>query len=436
MTSGPRTTTANISDSSKNEQRHRRWRLIEPRPRKPTPIRAALISPGLALGGAERWLVSLARYVSSDEVAWTGAAISALGGTDIALCEELSLCARLHCQEPSLVERNPDRPFHRESFHKVHRDWPRAVRAACKGADVVIAWGSVSDVGSWTADLDIPSIIVSHTTEKEPAGHAIRGVTHLAAVSRAAASYFDDRPGRERFDDVSIIFNGADQKRCLPHLGRNHRRGRWGVKDHDRAVGYVGRESEEKNYLATALAIPHLPENFVAVYHSALVDAPDDHCPNLKKLAESSDGRIRLQQTEPHVGDILAGLDVLVLASHREAFSLILAEAWLAGVPVVATPVGCVPELQERFGPLTVEVPLNPSPLELASAIERATAPEGREIMARARQVALENFTCEAMARKWTTYLRSIVNDYRPGLSLRDRCRNWWRRRLHNNLEP
>lgn len=378
------------------------------------PVRAALLTPGLALGGAERWLVSLVRETNRERLVWTGVAVSSAGGTDEMLCRELAGLTTLHCQQPDTHSRNPGRPFHLDYFRHVHADWSAAVAAACADAEVVVAWGAVHHVGQWTGRLPIPSVVVSHTTEREPELNAIHGVTHLAAVSEAAAAYFDHRPGREVFDDVKVVYNGADIAHCQPRKGRQWQRNEWGVANDEFVVGYIGRESPEKNFLAAAKGVLQLGAPYRAVCYGSLVQNPGEHDPALIRLAEQAQGRIILHLPVPYVGDVLAGLDVLMLASHREAFSLALIEAWLAGVPVVATPVGSVPELQSRFRRrLVIEVPRDPTPEQLAKAIRRACGKEGRKIAAAAQKLARQHFTCAAMSAHWTDYLTPIVDEYR-----------------------
>ena len=98
-----------------------------------------------------------------------------------------------------------------------------------------------------------------------------------------------------------------------------------------------------------------------------------------------------------------------MLASRSEGFSLALCEAWMCGVPTVATPVGAVPELKEQFGRLTVPVPIDPSEAELARAVRRAVSPENRVVVDHAQMVAQKHFTAEAMGRRWTDYVLKML---------------------------
>lgn len=379
------------------------------------------------MGGAERWLVSLVGHSDPDLILWTGVAISASGGTDQSLCEELSGLTRLYCQQPDSERRTSTRPFHTDYFESIEPRWEDAVAAACRDADIVVVWGGVGHAGKWVERLSIPSVLVSHTTEQEDDPAAITEFTHLAAVSEAAAEYFDGRDGRDNYEEVRVLYNGSDQRRCSAHATRSEERANWGISTDDIAIGYLGRESKEKNFMAAAEAAIELGEPFKAVYHGSLVNQPDCHAEELKQLAEDEHpDRVVLRMPKPQVGDILSALDVMVLASHREAFSLSLIEAWLSGVPVVATPVGCLPELERKHeAKLAVEVPLAPSPEQLAEAVKKAIGPEGQKVVESARELAEREFTCDAMAHRWTAYLIEIVDEHR-----RTRPAQWLSRRL------
>jgi len=60
--------------------------------------------------------------------------------------------------------------------------------------------------------------------------------------------------------------------------------------------------------------------------------------------------RFRFLGFQDDVGSILRGCDVLVHPSHREPFGLAVAEASLAGLPVVASSVGGIPEMVVNGG--------------------------------------------------------------------------------------
>ena len=130
--------------------------------------------------------------------------------------------------------------------------------------------------------------------------------------------------------------------------------------------------------------------------------------------AHEEDVKAKVRQIAPEsifvapveqIGNALAALDVFMLASPSEGFSLALTEAWLCGVPTVATRVGAVPELEEMHGQLVVPVSVGAGPAELAAAVRRALSAEGREVAERARRIAWRHYTAGAMGQRWTEFL-------------------------------
>ena len=129
----------------------------------------------------------------------------------------------------------------------------------------------------------------------------------------------------------------------------------------------MGRVSTEKNPLAIAQAVRVLPREFRAV---CIGDTHYQDSPAIvTEMREMVGERLHMVATQPHVGNLLGALDVMVAASHEEGCSIGLMEAWLAGVPTVSTDVGAVPELEAKHGKMTVHVPLNPSAQQLAEAV-------------------------------------------------------------------
>lgn len=110
-------------------------------------------------------------------------------------------------------------------------------------------------------------------------------------------------------------------------------------------VGYLGALSAEKQ-----------PE--VAVAAVAAVDGAELLLAGTGPLAEACEGlaaqvapgRVRLLGQVADPAQFLAALDVLVLTSRTEGLPGVLIEAALVGVPVVATPVGGIPELLGALG--------------------------------------------------------------------------------------
>jgi len=349
------------------------WRHRKRPPKPPAPttdkLRVALFSPGLRMGGAERWIVDLARHLDRSRLHVVGIGIR-----------------NWDCDGPLLA---------RATQTTAVMMGEEACGQLVRSADALILWGT----GNLPTGSPQHSVYVSHgagACAKQWAPLIAAKRVRLAAVSRWAAQIFP--PG----SDVAIIHNGVDQERLEPRLGREKTRAKWGLKPNEIAVGYVGRFSYEKNPAAAALAVQELGRPYRAVY----VGTGTSQVVNFLKRFKPEP--IFIPRTE-QIGDVYAALDCFVLASRSEGFSLALCEAWMCGVPAVATPVGAVPELQQQFGRLTVPVPVAPSDSQLVHAVERAVSPKNRPVVAHAKAVAQKHFTAQAMGRRWTDYVLNML---------------------------
>ncbi len=102
---------------------------------------------------------------------------------------------------------------------------------------------------------------------------------------------------------------------------------------------------------------------------------------------------------------LLRGADAFVLASTHEAFGLAALEAMAAGVPVVASDVGGIPEFAVD-GQSALLVPVG-DPVMLAGALERATSDDvGRTLAAGGRAVAASHTWAAVVDRHIGLYER------------------------------
>ncbi|MDY0810545.1 glycosyltransferase family 4 protein [Kitasatospora purpeofusca] len=119
---------------------------------------------------------------------------------------------------------------------------------------------------------------------------------------------------------------------------------------------------------------------------------------------------VRLLGYRTDVSDLLSAADVLVLSSRWEARSLVVQEAMRAGVPVVATAVGGIPEL---VGDAAVLVPPG-DPAALGRAVRELLAdPERRARLVAAGRQQAETWPDEAatVAQVLSTYDELVQRD-------------------------
>jgi glycosyltransferase involved in cell wall biosynthesis len=201
--------------------------------------------------------------------------------------------------------------------------------------------------------------------------------------------------------------------RVLPQLGIDLFEG---VKPRERTskwfkIGYAGRITEEKGVLdlVEAAAAMHDREN-VVLYFVGAGDALGD----VKRLAVVRDVRlehhpaVRNEELHSH----LAKMDVLVLPSRStvdwvEQFGHILLEAMAAGVPVVGSSSGEIPNVIGDAGIVFPEQNIS----ELSNALEKLSRDEAArlELASRAISRIRDRFTHDMIAQKQIEFYKTLL---------------------------
>jgi len=219
----------------------------------------------------------------------------------------------------------------------------------------------------------IPAVCTIHNTYARPKLHRrflnrwlARRSSRIIAVS---GPVHDDIV---RYDGVApskitVIPNGVDMSRFDISLSREQSRERLGVPLECFLVGAVGRLEEQKglSYLIEAIRI--LVEGGKNV--SLLVVGSGREEGRLREQAANSGiaDSVFFLGTRRDVPELYRAMDVFALSSLWEGGPITLLEAMASGVPVVATPVGFVPEVLQD-GKNGFIVPIR-DPEELAEAL-------------------------------------------------------------------
>jgi len=201
----------------------------------------------------------------------------------------------------------------------------------------------------------------------------------------------------DRRNDITIITNAVDSDRLKPTRSRDDVRASLGLKASDVAVLFLARLSEEKRPLRAVEAARKLPDGFV------LLLAGDG--PQAESVAKAAYGnpRVRLLGKRDDVGDVLSASDLSVSLSRTEGFGLSIAEAMLAGVPMVATPVGFL----EHSPELARILPVDATATEWAEAIQSDWSNEqGRTERGRTAQTAISTqYGVASHVAAWVDYI-------------------------------
>jgi glycosyltransferase involved in cell wall biosynthesis len=220
-----------------------------------------------------------------------------------------------------------------------------------------------------------------------------RGVRAYVCVSRDSARYAESllglRPG-----SVRVIHNGTVVTAgAAPPVPAGEVR-----------IGAVGRLSPEKGLEVLVEALRSVPQCRLVI----VGEGPERATLEELVHALGLDDRVEFAGWVDPPWTATWSFDALAMPSFMEGFPLVIVEAMLAGIPVVASAVGGIPEIVVEGETGLLVAPNDAG--ALADALRRiADDPELREKMAaRCRSVALAQFTAQTMAANFEALYREL----------------------------
>lgn len=274
-------------------------------------LRVVHVGPCLMRGGAEQWLVELTRFLDPNRVRIVRTIATEPGGIDP------SFAASLHI------------PYENGGADAILR--------AAQDADIVLCWGvelkylfngTKPDLCVFVAHGDGPYTRDLIQKSKDHADHWV-AVSH-----RVRETACHGLP-------TTVIYNGIDSARLATTRHRDDVRRQFGFKPDDFVLGYLGRFSGEKRVHTLIEAAAALPDDVKVL----LVGWGPLLGPLMEQANRQIPGRFAIVTAGGYLGDYYGAMDAFGLLGSEEGFSLAMLEAMMCGVPLIATPVGAVPEL-------------------------------------------------------------------------------------------
>lgn len=208
--------------------------------------------------------------------------------------------------------------------------------------------GDADLLGSIAArTLGIPAISTIHTTtwrrdRRARIKHRLvrTFANRIVAVSEAARNACLEQ-GLARADQVVTILNGVAAE-AEPGSGRELRR-ELGWREDDLVVGMLSALRAVKGHEVAVEAFRHLMDEFPTL--RLMIVGRGSEWDRIAALTEDLGDRVAMVGHRRDVMRCLDTFDVCLHPSHEEALPTTLIEAMAAGVPVLATAVGGVPEV-------------------------------------------------------------------------------------------
>lgn len=218
------------------------------------------------------------------------------------------------------------------------------------GAGIVHTHGYRADVlaGGAARAADVPTLTTVHGFTGSGRKKRFYEWLQAWAFRRASAVVAVSRPLVDR-----LIATGVERARihCIPNawamageaLSRGEARARLGLGPDVFVIGWVGRITEEKGLDVFLRAVALLPTGDVIA--SIIGDGPERSAAEALAAELGVAERLMWHGTVADAGQHFRAFDAFVLSSRTEGTPIALFEAMSAGVPVVATAVGGVPDV-------------------------------------------------------------------------------------------
>lgn len=216
------------------------------------------------------------------------------------------------------------------------------------------------------------------------------------AVGEATARIIEESSGLEH-GSISTIYHG------VAGVGRAEVE-----RSDDPTVLAVARHDPVKglDVLLDAFALVPAPARLVIIGDGSETAALQQQCRRLELTDRVT--FLQLPWDQP-AADRMWAYDLFVLPSRVEGFPVTVAEAMLAGLPVVATDVGSVREAVIPGETGWIVPPEDPAALAAALSEALADRARSRAMGARAQEIAQDRFTIEATIRSYMEMFARVL---------------------------
>ena len=219
-----------------------------------------------------------------------------------------------------------------------------------------------------------------------------------------------------RPEKVTSIYNGIDINRFSMDINQVEARQLSGLSQGKYLIGIIARLAPQKNHKTLLEALSKLPDDILANMECLIIGTGDLEDTLRQQVCELGlDDKVIFLGERTDVPIILHGIDVLTLPSFWECLPIVLLEALAVGCPIVASPVGGVPEVLKEAGWPMVD-PEDSS--ALASAIQEVLCLPNEEkltLQENGRKLVRTQFSREANVTQVEQLYKNLLAEHGLG---------------------
>jgi glycosyltransferase involved in cell wall biosynthesis len=235
------------------------------------------------------------------------------------------------------------------------------------------------------------------------AGRANRVITVSQAIRKELVNYLNVYPFK-----ISCIYNGIPLDKFQNLKSATEIRAKIGVPRFSVLIGTVARLIPQKGVSVLIKAAVSLHKKFPDVYFTVIGDGPFRDSLELEAAGAGLKKYMIFTGFRNDVPDILSSLDIFVLPTLEEGFSIVTLEAMALKKPVIVSEVGGLPEIITSETGITVS-PNKPERLETALA-DLICNPAKRILMGNSALERIKQmFTVEQMAAQHLTLYQETI---------------------------
>jgi len=231
-----------------------------------------------------------------------------------------------------------------------------------------------------------------------------RGGYHLTAVSQAV---FENLSGLSLASRgrVSVVYNGIDLRDYASYQPNDDSRAKWKIPENAVVFGTANSFIDLKRHDLLVDAAAELIRRGETACFVLAGEGPLESWLREHVKQRGLEKYFRFIGWQSDIRPFLGAIDVFVLTSDTEGFSVALLEASASGKPCVATRVGGVPELLGESGLL-----VSPGVLqELVDALDAMLYPEVRKEYSKLARENSLRFSISSIARQYSEIYQGLI---------------------------